>query len=91
MPQFFKKFSLNYLHYRLHQFFYFKKIIVRDNFKLIIDKKRVPLYNLKGLLIKYHNHEKDERALIQKFIEYENTLELGCSIGILSLYIKKKN
>jgi FkbM family methyltransferase len=90
MPQFFKKFSLNYLHYRLHQFFYFKKIIVRDNFKLIIDKKRVPLYNLKGLLIKYHNHEKDERALIQKFIEYENTLELGCSIGILSLYIKKK-
>jgi len=89
MFKFFQKFSLKYINYRLHQFFYFKQIIIRDNFKLLIDKNNVPLYNLKGLLIKFDNHEKDERNLIEKFIEPENTLELGCSIGILSLYIKR--
>ena len=84
-----KKFSTNYLYYRLHQLFYFKQIIVRDDFKLIVDKKRIPLYNLKGIIIRFDNHEKDERTLIQNYIKPENTLELGCSVGVLSLYIKR--
>ena len=89
MFKFIKKFSPNYLYYRLHQIFYFKQIIVRDNFKLIVDKKKIPLYNLKGIIIRFDNHERDERTLIQNHIKPENTLELGCSVGVLSLFIKR--
>ena len=84
-----KKFSTSYIIYRFHQLFYFKQIIIRDGFKFIIDKKLIPLYNLKGIITRYKNHEKDERLLIKKYLKQYNTLELGCSIGILSLYIKK--
>jgi len=87
--KFFQKFSIRFITYRLHQIFYFKQVIIRDNFKFIIDKKLVPLYNLKGLIVRFQDHEKDERELIDKFLKPNNTLELGCSIGVLSLYIKK--
>lgn len=85
----FNKLSINFITYRLHKLFYFKQIIKRDNFKFLIDKKLVPLYNLKGLIIRFQDHEKDEKKIIHKFLEPNNTLELGCSIGVLSLYIKK--
>lgn len=85
----FNKVSINFIIYRLHKLFYFKQIIKRDNFKFLIDKKLVPLYNLKGLIIRFQDHEKDEKKIIHKFLEPNNTLELGCSIGVLSLYIKK--
>ena len=87
--KFLQKFSQRYILYRLHQIFYFRQVLLRDNFKFIIDKKLVPLYNLKGLIIRFKNHERDERILIHKYLNPNNTLELGCSIGVLSLYIKK--
>ena len=80
----------NYLYYRLHQLFNFKQVIKRDKFKFLIDKKIIPIYNLKGLIINFDNHEKDEIKLINKHILSNNTLELGCSIGVTSLNIKNK-
>lgn len=84
------KFSLKYLIFRLHQFFYFKQVIKRDFINILIDKKLIPIYNLKGLIVNYDKHENEEIALIKKNLIPSNTLELGCSLGIVSLNIKKK-
>ena len=54
----------NYLYYRLHQLFNFKQVINRGKFKFLIDKKIIPIYNLKGLIVNFDNHEKDEKKII---------------------------
>ena len=82
--------NLNYLNYRLHHLFNFEQIIIRGNFKFLINKKLIPIYNLKGLIVNFNKHEIDEIKLINKYILSYNTLELGCSIGVTSLNIKNK-
>ena len=84
------KFSIKYLNYRLHQLFYFQQIIKRKGFNFLIDKKIIPIYNLKGLITNFDNHELEEIYLINKYLYELNTLELGCSLGVSSLNIKKK-
>tara|TARA_E500000178_G_C16971371_1_gene731095 strand:- start:740 stop:1441 length:702 start_codon:yes stop_codon:yes gene_type:complete len=82
--------NVNYLNYRLHHLFNFEQIISRGNFKFLINKKIIPIYNLKGLILNFNKHEIDEIKLINKYILTYNTLELGCSIGVTSLNIKNK-
>ena len=84
------KFSLKYLILRFHQLFYFKQIIKRDFFNILIDKKLIPIYNLKGLIVNYDKHEIEEISLINNNLLPLNTLELGCSLGVVSLNIKRK-
>lgn len=78
------KFSLNYINYRLHQLFYFRQIIKRDSFNILIDKKIIPLYNIKNFILRFHHHEHEEIKLIKKNLFPTNTLELGCSLMELS-------
>lgn len=83
------KFSFKYFNYRLHQLLYFKQILKRKDFNFLIDKKLAPIYNFKNLILNYDSHESEEIYLIKKNIYPLNTLELGCSLGVVSLNIKK--
>ena len=84
--------SFDYFFYLFNSFFNFPKIIYRNEFKIFIDRNCLPKKIRKLLFYKFSKYEKEEIKLIElaNFNKNNNILELGSSIGITSLYLKKK-